>query len=66
MTVLLQMVCQDVDVDPSTGACAHPMWVAVSGLLPPMDAATGVTIGLAIAAAWASAWMYKFLRRVAE
>lgn len=64
--MLLQQVCDQADIDATTGACLHPQWVTLQTMLPPLDAAAGVAISAAILAVWALCWGYKVLRRVGD
>jgi len=58
--------CDSADVDASTGVCAHPYWVQQQQLFPELDATAGVAISVAILICWATAYVFKSLRRVAE
>jgi hypothetical protein len=40
--------------------------VSQPGLLPPLDATAGITIGVAILTCWATAYGFRTLRRVGE
>lgn len=62
----LVMGCDSADVDASTQTCAHPYWVAQQGLFPSLDAASGITIGVAILVCWATAYGFRKLRRTGE
>ncbi len=58
--------CDSANVDPSTLVCSNPVWVVQSTFLPPLDATSGITIGIAILTCWAVAYGLKSLRRVGD
>lgn len=66
MLAPVYMVCESADIDTATGACLHPVWMPIPSLLPPLDAAAGVAISVAILCVWALAYGYHLLGRTAE
>lgn len=58
--------CAAADLNLQTGVCTNPVWVQQSpGLvLPPLSAADGAQIGIAILAVWAVGFGIKCARRV--
>jgi hypothetical protein len=69
VTMYLQTVyetCDQANVDASTGQCSAPSWQPLPSWLPQLTAADGVSIGVAILLAWATAYAYKVLRRVGD
>lgn len=66
MDQAVYLVCSASDVDSVSGACANPVWLPVQFLLPPMDAGTGIAIGLGILACWALAYGISVMQRVGE
>ncbi len=66
MFVPLVQGCDSADVDATTGVCAHPYWVAQQGLFPDLDATAGIAIGVAILTCWATAYVFRSLRRVGD
>ena len=62
----LYLMCDSVDVDTSTGACAHPVWVAIPTIVPEFDATAGVAVGSAILLVWATAYGFKKMRRAGD
>ncbi|WP_126537680.1 hypothetical protein [Aerosticca soli] len=63
---LLQMACDAADLDTTTGICTHPVWIHQQGLLPELDASSGVAVSVAILACWATAYVYRVLRRAGD
>lgn len=55
------MVCEASAVDATTGQCTHVQYVQAPTMLPPLDAAAGAAIAVAIMGCWALAWVYKHL-----
>lgn len=55
---LVYVVCDQDDVDPQSGTCAHVAYVQAPTMLPPLDTATGVTLTLPVIGLWylAAAW----------
>jgi len=50
----------------TTTTCTAPQWVPAPSLIPFLDAAAGVALGVAILTCWATAYGYKSLRRVGD
>jgi len=58
------ITCLPADWHPDTGVCDAPVWLTVNlNALPPLTAAEGAQIGLAIWLAWAGAWGIRVLAR---
>lgn len=57
----LYMVCNQADVDPTTGQCTAVHYVQAPTMLPPLDAVAGGSIAMAIIGCWALAFVYKRL-----
>lgn len=55
------MACDSANVDATTGVCSAPYWAAPPSLLPPLDATSGVEVGLAILVCWAVAVGFRSL-----
>lgn len=53
------MACDSANVDATTGVCSAPYWAPPPSLLPPLDASSGMEIGVAILTAWAVAVMFR-------
>lgn len=70
----MYMACDASNLQPasasSSGAvvqqCSAPVWVSQPGLLPSLDAASGITIGVAILVCWATAHGFRSLRQTGE
>lgn len=62
----LVLMCDSADVDGTTGACAHPVWVYQPPLIPEFDATSGIAVGGAIFLVWTTAYVIKVLRRVGD
>lgn len=68
------MVCDSANLQPASSGtsgvpqqCSSPVWVEQQpGGLPPLDAASGIAIGVAILTCWATAYGFRSLRRVGE
>lgn len=54
--------CAQTDLDASTGVCTHPVWVAQPSIFPPLSAAQGIAIAVAILALWALAFGIKSIQ----
>ncbi|ENB4191195.1 hypothetical protein [Stenotrophomonas maltophilia] len=61
---VLTLYCKQADFDASTGQCAHPFYGPAPMLLPPIDAADGLAISVAIAGMWGVGYMIRQARRV--
>lgn len=57
------MACDSANIDATTGVCSAPYWSPPPSLLPPLDAVGGMEIGVAILAAWATAFTFRHLAR---
>lgn len=62
----LVMVCDSTQIDTATGQCSHPYWMAQQTLIPPLDAAAGIAIGLSILTCWGMAFAFKSIQRVGD
>lgn len=58
--------CAQNDVDASTGACTHPVWVTQPTMFPPLSAAQGIAVAVAILALWALAYGIKSIQRAGD
>jgi len=65
-TAVQFLACAPADIDATTGACAHPVWVAQPTLIPPLDAASGTAIAVAILACWAVAVAFRSTRQAGD
>lgn len=63
MAPLVYIVCDPADIDAATNACTHVQYVQAPMLLPPLDAAGGVAIAIAILGLWAVAAVWKSLSK---
>lgn len=55
------MVCEEADIDPTTGVCAHPHYVQAPQLIPPLDATAGSALAVAVLGVWAAAAVWRNL-----
>jgi hypothetical protein len=60
-STLVYMVCDQANLDVTTGVCTQVQYVQAPLLLPPIDSAGGVAIALAIIGVWAVAAVYRSL-----
>lgn len=58
---LQYVVCDSANVDPNTLQCSQVQYVQAPTMLPPLDAAGGAAIAVAIIGLWALAAVYKSL-----
>lgn len=63
------IACDSTNLQPASASsstdvsqqCSAPYWAAPPGLLPPLDATSGIEIGLAILVCWAVAVGFRSL-----
>ena len=66
MTGTVYMACDPATVDATTGQCSAPYWVQPPSMLPPLDAAGGAAISVAILLAWATAYSFRVIGSAAS
>ena len=55
--------CAEADFNATTGECAAPFYSYPESVLPTLSISDAQTIGVALAALWATAWAFRMLRK---
>lgn len=66
MSTVLVPACLESDFDAAAGTCAAPIWIPQPSILPELTIADAQAIGLAFAGLWATAFVFRRIRKFVD